>query len=80
MVSCPACKMDLDIEEEEIDEGDDVYCEECGAALRVVGKNPLEVEPAEDEDEDEDADDDDLDKDGDFDEDEEEEDAEESRW
>ncbi len=55
MVTCPLCDTDIDIEEEELDEGDLVTCEECGGELRVIGVNPLELEPLE-EDDDEDAD------------------------
>jgi alpha-aminoadipate/glutamate carrier protein LysW len=61
MVTCPECDSQIDIDEEELDEGDMVSCEECGAALRVVGVDPLELEPADDEDEEEQ---DDLDEGG----------------
>jgi alpha-aminoadipate carrier protein LysW len=47
----------IDVEEDELDEGDELTCEECGATLRVTSLSPLELEPAE-EDEDEDEDDD----------------------
>ena len=54
MVTCPACKGAIDVDEEEVDEGDSLSCDECGADLKVVGKNPLELESTEDlEDEDE---------------------------
>jgi DNA-directed RNA polymerase subunit M/transcription elongation factor TFIIS len=63
MVNCPLCDAVMDVEEDEIDEGDEFTCEECGAELTVTGTDPLEIEPlAEDEDEDE-EDDDDLDED-----------------
>jgi lysine biosynthesis protein LysW len=52
----------MDVEEDELDEGDEFTCEECGAEVAVVGTDPLEIEPAADEDEDEDEDDDDLDE------------------
>ncbi len=67
MVNCPVCDAVLDAEEDELDEGDELTCEECGANLTVVGTDPLEIESTsdedEDEDEDEDADDDDEDED-----------------
>ncbi|MGE5569831.1 MAG: hypothetical protein ACM3S5_12410 [Rhodospirillales bacterium] len=53
MVSCPVCDAELELEDEEWDEGDTITCEECGADLRVVGTDPLELEPLEEEEEDE---------------------------
>jgi alpha-aminoadipate carrier protein LysW len=46
--------MHIDVDEEELDEGDLITCEECGAELKVLGLNPLELESA-DEEEEEDA-------------------------
>jgi alpha-aminoadipate carrier protein LysW len=40
------------VEEEDVDEGDTVSCDECGADLRVVGTSPLELESAEELEED----------------------------
>jgi alpha-aminoadipate carrier protein LysW len=61
MVKCPVCDGAIDIDEEDVDEGDTISCDECGADLRVVGTDPLEVESADDvEDEDEDEDEDGL--------------------
>ena len=65
MVNCPLCDAVLDIEEEELDEGDEFTCEECGAELAVSSKEPLEIEPLSDDEEDEDEDDEDLDEDDD---------------
>jgi len=57
MVTCPACEGAIDVDEEEVDEGDTISCDECGAALKVVGTDPLELESAEDlEDEEEEED------------------------
>jgi alpha-aminoadipate/glutamate carrier protein LysW len=47
----------IDVDEEDVDEGDTISCDECGADLRVVGTDPLELESAEDLEEDEDEDD-----------------------
>lgn len=63
MVNCPACDAVLDIEEDELDEGDEFTCDECGAELSVTGTDPLEIEPASEGDEDDEDDDDDLDED-----------------
>ena len=53
MVLCPECETDLDIEEDEVDEGEIVSCPECGTEFEVVTTNPLELNPIEEEDEDE---------------------------
>ena len=74
MVTCPECDGAIDIEEEDIDEGDVLSCDECGASVKVLGKNPLELESADDVDEDEDDEDDEDEED--FEEDEEEKDEE----
>lgn len=69
MVNCPLCDTAIDVEEDELDEGDVLTCEECGANLNVVSVDPLELESADEDDED--------DEDFDYDEDEDEEDEEE---
>ena len=56
MVTCPVCDAAIDVEEEDVDEGDTLSCDECGADLRVVGTDPLEIESAEDLEEDDDED------------------------
>jgi alpha-aminoadipate carrier protein LysW len=63
MLTCPVCDAEIDIEEDEVDEGESVGCDECGADLKVLGKTPLELTPADEveEDEDEVFDDDDED-------------------
>jgi len=77
MVNCPNCDAVIDLDEEELDEGDTLTCEECGADLTITGLEPLEVETTEDEEEDEEEEDEDFDYDEDEDEDEEEEEKEE---
>ena len=74
MVNCPLCDAAIDVDEEELDEGDSLLCEECGANLNVSGVSPLEISPDADQDEDDDDfdEDDDLDEDDDEDEEEDE--------
>jgi alpha-aminoadipate carrier protein LysW len=56
MVYCPECESDLDIEEDEVDEGEVVSCPECGTDFEVVTVNPIELKPVEEEtDEDEES-------------------------
>jgi alpha-aminoadipate/glutamate carrier protein LysW len=44
MPTCPECDAAIDIEEEEVEEGQIVDCPECGAELEVVSTNPVQVE------------------------------------
>ena len=64
MPNCPECENGLDIELDEVEEGDVVTCDECGTEYEVVGVEPLELarvdgdldaddEPFEEEEEDE---------------------------
>ncbi len=81
MVNCPLCDAVIDVDEEELDEGDSLICEECGANLNVSGVSPLELVPDGVDDEDEEDLDDDLDEDDeDADEDEEDDDDEDKAW
>jgi alpha-aminoadipate carrier protein LysW len=50
MPVCPECESDLDIEVDEVEEGDIVACEECGTEYEVVGIEPLELSRVDDED------------------------------
>ena len=43
MPNCPECENGLDIELDEVEEGDVVSCEECGTEYEVVGVEPLEL-------------------------------------
>ncbi len=43
MPSCPECDTVLDIELDEVEEGDVIACEECGTEYEVVGVEPLEL-------------------------------------
>jgi lysine biosynthesis protein LysW len=70
----------LDIDEDELDEGDEFTCDECGAELAVTSTDPLEIEPVSDVDEDEDEDEDLDDEDEDEDEELEEEEEEDEDW
>lgn len=76
MVKCPACDAVIDAEEDELDEGDEFTCEECGAGLSVTGTEPLEIKAGADaEDEEDEDEDDDLDLDE-----EEDDEEEEDEW
>ena len=49
MVACPECENNLDIEEDEVDEGEIVSCPECGSAFEIITTNPIELKPVEEE-------------------------------
>jgi len=48
MPACPECENDLDIELDEVEEGDVVACDECGTEYEVVGVEPLELSRVDD--------------------------------
>jgi alpha-aminoadipate carrier protein LysW len=67
MVLCPECESDLDVEENELDEGEILSCAECGSDFEVVGVEPLELTKVSDEViDDTDADAKDVDEDADY--------------
>ena len=71
MVYCPECETDLDIEEDEVDEGAVVSCPECGSDFEVITVNPVELKMVgEDEIDEEDEEEEAADKEDDEDEDE----------
>jgi alpha-aminoadipate carrier protein LysW len=43
MVLCPECDSNLDVDADEIDEGEVVSCIECGTDFEVVTASPLEL-------------------------------------
>lgn len=60
---CPECDSPIDVDEYDVDIGDELTCSECGTLLRVSSDSPLEFEAADDEDLDDDDDDDEEDDD-----------------
>jgi alpha-aminoadipate carrier protein LysW len=51
MLYCPECETSLDVEEDEVDEGEVLSCTECGTDFEVATINPVELKPVEDEEE-----------------------------
>jgi alpha-aminoadipate carrier protein LysW len=47
MIYCAECDTKLDIDEDEIDEGEVVSCPECGTDFEIVTVNPIELKPVE---------------------------------
>lgn len=56
MISCPKCEANIDVEEEDLDEGERLICEDCGVHFVVVGVDPLDLEVDREDDDDEDED------------------------
>ena len=66
MALCPECETDLDLDEDELDEGEIVSCPECGTDFEVITTNPLELNPLEELDEEEEEGGDKEDEDDDY--------------
>ncbi len=56
MVRCPKCAVEIDVDEDELEEGEILNCEECKAELEVVQTHPVRINVITDEDEDEEED------------------------
>ena len=48
-VVCPECDNPLDIDPDDIEEGEVIPCDECGVDLEVVSSDPLERAPVDPE-------------------------------
>jgi alpha-aminoadipate carrier protein LysW len=80
MAHCPECEAVVELELDDVEEGQLVSCPECGMDLEVVNTNPVELDLADgddldveddedfDEDDDGDEEDEDEDEDDDYDE------------
>ena len=73
MATCPECDADIDVDEFDVDKGDQLSCPDCGSNLEVIGLSPIELDLAPEDDE---ADDDEMVDDPEDDEDEDEDDDE----
>ena len=49
MAHCPECESLVDVDVDDVEEGEIVTCPECGVELEVVNTNPIELDLAEDE-------------------------------
>ncbi len=79
VLRCPECSAEIDVDEDEVEEGEILSCPECECELEVsqthpVALNPISDDVEEDEDEEDGEDEDDFDENGDLLDDEEEED------
>jgi len=78
MATCPECDAEIEIDEFDVDKGDQLSCPECGSNLEVTGLSPIELDvaPEDEDDEEEIEDDDEIDDDDE----EDEEDEEDGDW
>lgn len=53
---CPECDSPIDVDEADVDIGDELTCSECGSFLRVASDSPLEFELADEDELDEEED------------------------
>ena len=48
-VVCPECDNPLDIDADDVEEGEIVQCDECGTNLEIVSSDPLELAAVEEQ-------------------------------
>ena len=53
MVRCPKCAVEVDVDEDEVEEGEILNCPGCEAELEVVQIHPVSVNVISEDDEDE---------------------------
>ncbi len=51
MVHCPKCAVEVDLDEDEVEEGEILTCPECEAELEVVQTHPVRVNVIPEDDE-----------------------------
>jgi alpha-aminoadipate/glutamate carrier protein LysW len=66
MATCPECDAEIEVDEFDVDKGDQISCPECGSNLEVIGLSPVELDVAPDDDEDDDDDDEEAEDDDDL--------------
>lgn len=58
MAMCPACGVEIDVDEFDVEQGDELSCPECGVNLEVATVLPVELTLAGEEEEDQEEDED----------------------
>jgi lysine biosynthesis protein LysW len=72
VVRCPKCATEIDVDEDEVEEGEILACPECETEMEVVQIHPVKVNAISEDDDDEDEEDEKSDEDDDSDDDDEE--------
>ena len=44
MATCPECDAEIEVDEFDVDKGDQLSCPECGSNLEVTGLSPIELD------------------------------------
>ena len=57
MVRCPKCAVEIDVDEDEVEEGEILNCTECESELEVVQTHPVHLNIISEDDDDDDDDD-----------------------
>jgi alpha-aminoadipate/glutamate carrier protein LysW len=58
VVRCPKCAVEIDVDEDEVEEGEILNCTECESELEVVQTHPVHLNIISDDDDDDDDDED----------------------
>ena len=56
MVRCPKCAVEIDVDEDEVEEGEILNCTECESELEVVQTHPVHLNIISEDDDDDDDD------------------------
>ncbi|MGH9773845.1 MAG: hypothetical protein ACRD50_02735 [Candidatus Acidiferrales bacterium] len=54
VVRCPKCDAEIDVDEDEVEEGEILSCSECDAEMEVIQVHPVKLNVISEEDEDDD--------------------------
>ena len=57
MVRCPKCATEIDVDEDEVEEGEILACLECETEMEVVQSHPVKVNVISDDDDEDDEED-----------------------
>jgi len=60
MATCPECDAEIEVDEFDVDKGDQLSCPECGSNLEVIALSPVELDVAPDEDEEDEEEEDEI--------------------
>ena len=42
---CPECDNPLNIDQDEVEEGETITCDECGEELEIISTDPVQIAP-----------------------------------
>jgi hypothetical protein len=65
VVRCPKCATEIDVDEDEVEEGEILACLECETEMEVVQIHPVKVNVISDDDDEDDEEEDEESEDGD---------------